>query len=371
MAQDQAGDLRADPSPPVVAADSSEPGHALRLRRLVPAAIAVSVLSIVALMVWYQGRRDVDILASLKELDLAILPLALGLHILAHVIWATRLWLLAGGLGAPLSWPRALVLVLAGQFGAAVTPGRFGAEALRITLLVRGGSSGPVAGRVVVADRATDTLFFVTLGGIAAASLPLLFGEDAVVLRGLAFVAVAGLSLFIALIVLMLVRPQLASRMVHGVARGGARIVRRPEPKIAAKVEAFLVSVREGLSELARRSPWRLGAAAGLSFALWTSEFSILWIVLGGFGHEVPFQMVFIAGVLLTMLAAVPVSPGGSGVAEFAALVLLTPLAPGLTPAFVLVWRAMTYYYDLLVGGIVAAAVLPRAGPRIAPGTEA
>ncbi len=336
-----------------------KPGQ-LRFRRLVPAAIAVSVLSIVALMLWYQGRRDVDVLTELRQLDWRLLPAALGLHMLFQALWATRLWLLAGGLGAPVSWGRAQLMVMAGQFGGAITPGRFGAEAMRIALLIKSGAPAPVASRIVVADRASDTLFFVTLGALAAASIPVLFGEDAIALRGLAFVAVAGLSSFIALIVLTLVRPRLASRLIHGVARGGARLVRRPEPKVADKVEAFLVSVREGLSELATRSPWRLAVAAALSVAVWTAEFTILWLLLDGFGYDVPFHLVFMAGVLLTMVAAVPVSPGGSGVAEFAALVLLTPLAPGLTPAFVLVWRAMTYYYDLLVGGITAAFVLPR-----------
>jgi uncharacterized membrane protein YbhN (UPF0104 family) len=68
--------------------------------------------------------------------------------------------------------------------------------------------------------------------------------------------------------------------------------------------------------------------------------------------------------VMIVMVASVPALPGGTGVAEVAALALLTPLAPGLTPAFLVAWRGMTYYVDLALGGIVAGVVARRKGPR-------
>ncbi len=79
--------------------------------------------------------------------------------------------------------------------------------------------------------------------------------------------------------------------------------------------------------------------------------------MLRGFGYDVPFLHVILVGVVLTMVASIPVTPGGSGVAELTAIALLTPLAPGLTPAFVVAWRGVTYYYDLTVGSLVATHV--------------
>jgi uncharacterized membrane protein YbhN (UPF0104 family) len=56
----------------------------------------------------------------------------------------------------------------------------------------------------------------------------------------------------------------------------------------------------------------------------------------------------------------VPGLPGGTGLAEVTALALLTRLAPGLTPAFLVVWRGMTYYVDLVLGGAVAGLLARR-----------
>jgi uncharacterized protein (TIRG00374 family) len=125
----------------------------------------------------------------------------------------------------------------------------------------------------------------------------------------------------------------------------------------APAIRAFFHDVTAGLVHLARTAPWRLGAGAALSLVLWSCELAILWVVLSGFGFEAPFHAVYLAGALVVMIASVPALPGGTGLAELAALTLLTPLAPGLTPAFLVVWRGLTYYVDLLLGGVVAGAV--------------
>ncbi|MGB0651889.1 MAG: flippase-like domain-containing protein [Thermoplasmatota archaeon] len=340
---------------------SSEPdaAQAPRFLKMVPWAVAVSVLTLVALLVWYQARRDVDVLAALRDVDPRVLPLALGLHMTMHAVWALRIRILAGGLDVGIGYPRAWQLATAGQFGGAVTPGRFGAEALRLTLLVRGGARGTAASRLVLADRSTDMLFFATAGTVAAALLPTLFGEEAVALRVLSLVAVAGLLSMFFLLAWGLVRPSVVSRLVGAVAAGGLRLSRRPPRDLAPAVQAFLERVRDGLAQLLRERPWRLLAAACCTAVIWGTEFSILWVLLDAFGYKVPLLPVLAAGVLITMLAAVPLSPGGSGVAEVSALALLSGLAPGLTPAFVLVWRGLTYYYDLVVGGLVTAVALP------------
>lgn len=331
-----------------------------RLGRWAGAAVVVSLLSLAAILVWFQARRDADVLGTFRALDLRVLPLALGLHMAAHAVWATRITLLARGLGVFVRPLAAWRLVTAGQFGAAVTPGRFGAEAMRITLLVRGGAGGSGASRVVLADRASDMVFFVTVGALAAAFLTTVFGASAVAIRGLAFVAVFGLLGFLLLLAAALAWPRTIGRAVEGTAAGLLRFVGRPRPALAHRVAAFVGGVRDGVFGLVRASPGRAAAGFVLSLLLWATEFSVLWVLLRAFGVEVAYVTVFAAGVLITMLAAVPISPGGSGVAEFAAVVLFEPFAGPSAAAFVLVWRALTYYYDLAAGAAVAAWSFPR-----------
>ena len=335
-----------------------------RLRRLLPVAVGVSLLSLAGILVYFQARRDVDVLGALRGLDLRFVAAAVGLHVASHLAWTLRIGTLARGLGIPLRPLAAWRLVTAGQFAGAVTPARAGAEAMRITLLVRGGARGVAASRTVLADRAADLVFFATLGTLGAFALGAVFGSGAVALRGLAFAAAAALLTFIAVLVLGLRRPEAVAGGAERVWNGLRRVVRRPPSRVRAPVSSFLADVRVGVVSLARESPWRLVVAAVLSVAVWSLEYGVLWVLLRGLGVEMPVVAVLAAGVLLTMLAALPISVGGAGVSEIAAVLLLGPWAGGLAPVVVLLWRASSYYYDVALGGFVAAWSLPR---RAAP----
>lgn len=348
--------LRGD-TPPV---DPASPQHAFRkYQRLVPWAVGLSVATLVALSVYYQSRRGADVLAELQRLEPWTVPAAIGLHLLMQACWGLRIRVLGEALGARVSYPRAVALVTSGLFAAATTPGRVGGEPWRIAMLVRGGATGAAASRTILADRAVDMLFFLSLGTIAVLALPVLFGETGNV-QGLGAVAVIGLTLMVALVVVILVRPRAMSLASSAVANWPRRLRGRPRNDHAPAIEAFFREITGGLRALVRKRPLTLAAAAVLSVALWTCELSILWVVLQGFGFHAPYQSVYLAGILVVMIASVPALPGGTGLAEVAALTLLTPLAPALTPAFLVVWRGLTYYVDLSLGGVVAGFVVKR-----------
>lgn len=349
------------PQAPSEAEVEQAPEQAFRkYRRLVPWAVGLSLATLILLSVWFQAQRGGDVLAELSRVDPKALAAALGLHLLMQVAWACRLYVLGRGLGAPVPLPRALALVTSGLFAAAVTPGRVGGEPWRIAMLVRGGASGAAASRTIVADRAVDMLFFLALGAVAIALLPSFFGQDVGDVRILGLVALLGLLAMAVAIGFILVRPARMAHLLGGAAGWGDRLLRRPRRHRAPAIAVFFHDVTGGIAELLRRRPSAVLAGAVLSFVLWTCELSILWVVLQGFGFTPPYGATYLAGVLIVMVASVPALPGGTGVAEVAALALLTPLAPGLTPAFLVAWRGMTYYVDLLAGGLVAGWVARR-----------
>ena len=346
---------------PTPAALPEEPANAFRkYRRLVPWAVGLSLATLILLSVWFQARNGGDVLAELSRVKPQALVAALALHLLMQVAWAGRIFVLGHGLGAPVSLPRALALVTSGLFAAAVTPGRVGGEPWRIAMLVRGGASGAAASRTIVADRAVDMLFFLTLGAIAIAVLPSFFGQDVGDVRILGLIALLGLLGIAVAIGFILVRPARMALLLGRIAGLVDRLLRRERKDRTPGIATFFHDVTGGLGELLRRRPSILLLGAVLSFVLWTCELSILWVVLHGFGFAPPYGATYLAGVLIVMVASVPALPGGTGVAEVAALALLTPLAPGLTPAFLVAWRGMTYYVDLLAGGLVAGAVARR-----------
>ncbi|HUR24657.1 MAG TPA: lysylphosphatidylglycerol synthase transmembrane domain-containing protein [Candidatus Thermoplasmatota archaeon] len=349
-------------------AESSPESAFRKYQRLVPWAVGLSLATLILISVWFQARRGGDVLAELSRVDPRALAAALGLHLLMQVAWAGRIYVLGRGLGAPVRLPRALALVTSGLFAAAVTPGRVGGEPWRIAMLVRGGASGAAASRTIVADRAVDMLFFLGLGAVAVALLPSYFGQDVGNVRILGLVALLGLFGIAVAIGFILVRPAPMARLLGKAARLGDRMLRRARKDRTPAIAAFFHEITGGIAELLRRRPSALLAGALLSFGLWSCELSILWVVLKGFGYAPPYGPTFLAGVLIIMVGSVPALPGGTGVAEVAALALLTPLAPGLTPAFLVAWRGMTYYVDLLAGGLMAGWVARRpAVPAAAP----
>ncbi len=326
--------------------------------------VAFSILVLVGLLAYYQWQQDVDILASFQAVDPIVIPAALACHMGAHVWWAVRLRLMAQGLGDDMKWTEAWGTVTAGLSAAAVTPGRIGGEGLKMALLIRRGRTPSMASQVLLADRAADLVFFLIMGALATLLLPGVFGAGAGTVAAYTTYGLAAMLVFVLMLAATLAFPDQVARVVQVTSRPVARVLRKRwdlEDALAHLVR----DVRLGLRGLATGSVPRLVAAAALSVANWVTDYGALWFLLRGFGFDVPFLHVVLVGVVLTMVASIPVTPGGSGVAEVSALILLTPLAPGLTAAFVVLWRAVTYYYDLLVGSIVAAKVWQTdAGPN-------
>ncbi len=338
---------------------SGRNGALAKYRGLVPTALAASMLTLVAVVLWIASRRDLDLARAVTEVPWAWLPAALALHMAAHAFWAARYALVAQTFGLALSGPRALQIVTAGVFAGAVTPGKIGGEGLKLAILMRRGVSATRSGRLLLTDRAIDLVFFMVLGLVAAALLPPLFGSDGQAALGFAITGSAFLALFIVVLIGLLAFPETTSSLLHRIVAGFARLFRREPPDLVERVTHFLDEVRHGVADALGRRPGLMAAAMALTALNWIAEYGVLWVLLQAMGHDVPFWAVFFAGIILTMVSNIPITPGGTGVAEVTALALLTPLAPGLSPLFVVAWRGVTYYYDIVVGGFVATFTVP------------
>ncbi|MGB1586551.1 MAG: flippase-like domain-containing protein [Thermoplasmatota archaeon] len=327
-----------------------------RYRRLVPAAIA-SVVFVTALFLVLASAREDNLRDAVRQIDWRIIPLALSLHVAAHLFWAARFTIIAQAAKVPMGPMQSWAIITAGVFGGAVTPGRIGGEGLKLALLLKRVRAGP-AGRLLVADRAADLVFFMLLGLVAVVLLPPLFGAEAAAARGFALAGSIMLGLFLVLLATFLWAPQRTSRFVERIVARACHLVRRDAPAIQEHVHRFLEQARAGMVDVLGRRPALAVMALALTLLNWVVEYGAIWVLLRAFGHDVPYWSVFFVGIVLTMVANIPLTPGGTGVAEVAALALLTPLAPNLSPLFVVLWRGLTYNYDLAVGGVTASVLL-------------
>lgn len=335
------------------AAEADEGGGGRkRFRRLVIIAFAASTLSLVAVFFFSFSTQREQLILELTTLDPMIFVIAVALHTIALLLWAVRLYALTDGAGYPLSGATCVEAVFSSVFAAALTPARFGGEPVRFAVLTSRGVPPREGSLIVLLERGLDIVWFVFIGLWAFVALvPLL--PQSTILAFVVPIAIVGLIAVILIPLLVLFKP----RAVHPIMGLAERVV-GPERLEEAKEWLVLEAarMRRALATVLARKPTRFLVAVGATMASWLFEFGVLYYLLNfAFGHDVAFVTVALGAGLVSILTTVPLLPGGSGLAEAGVLAVFAPIVAGpLTATFVIVWRATTYFFDAIVGGIVA-----------------
>jgi len=307
-----------------------------------------------------------------------------GLPLLAHAFGAgafllelfSRAWkiqLSARALRIPLGFGTALRTCLGGDFGAAVTPARSGAEPARYLVLTE--ARVPGAARLLI----LFTELFLEMFSLAAVALALAVGFRG---TGGALAGLEGLVGGYALFVL-------------GVGGVGLLLARRnaggPPPRWAAWIGAGRWrAVQRSVRQLRSSVDAVRGARRGtMTLALLASVVHIVArvLVLPGLiygtalagGPAVPFARDALAPLVLWPLAlsygaAVAPAPGGGGVVEAAFAATLAGTIPAaIFGASLIWWRVYTFYAYVLLGGLATGrtalrALRRRSGRRRAAG---
>jgi uncharacterized protein (TIRG00374 family) len=93
----------------------------------------------------------------------------------------------------------------------------------------------------------------------------------------------------------------------------------------------------------------------------WLLRYSVLYLALRGLGADLQWAWSFLIQMLALSAGQFSLLPGGAGAAELTSAALLAPMVGKSTAAAaILIWRAVTYYFYLLVGGPVFLLMLGR-----------
>jgi hypothetical protein len=105
----------------------------------------------------------------------------------------------------------------------------------------------------------------------------------------------------------------------------------------------------------------RRALAKGFLFtmAFWLLQFTIASLILVGLGAQ-PFILAsFSAQTVLMMIAMIPLTPGNSGIAELSTAAIYSAfVSTSILGIFILGWRVITYYLNIVVGGLVSIKIL-------------
>jgi uncharacterized protein (TIRG00374 family) len=318
---------------------------------------------ILSVLFWVVGVEG--ILTQLRRAEPSVVALLFGLVPLWLVAWGLCLHTVLRALGTPTSRVRSVVVFVAATFANQVTPfGQAGGEPISAFLISEAADTEYENGLAAIAS--VDTLHFFPSIGMAVVGIGLF------VLRGFSFgrnllaasLAVAALlaGFVLALVVGWTFRQRIEAAVLSVLwpilSRVGAAIPRVTPPSregIERRVDGFFDSI----GRIARNR--RLVAlAVTFSFGGWLTLAVCLWVSLAALGISTPFVAMLVVLPVASIAGIFPI-PGGLGGVETAFIVMIvstTGVATTAATAAVIIYRGVTYWLPMLVGGGVAAVLL-------------
>jgi glycosyltransferase 2 family protein len=322
------------------------------------AALVISGVS-VALVICLTFNSDT--IEALKRIKLKYILAAALFHIFSYFIWGARTRVLCNALGYRVNYFKIVEMIISSVFAAAITPSSAGGEPVRMHMLHRNNIPLGKATAIIVGERLLDAFLIF-------ASLPfaLYIMRDLLSNSKLnAALLTANLLAFMVLIFFIygLWKPEKVKNITHKITARFAHVLGKRTDisishfteKIDTEIDLFHESIRVFISEGKKGLLWGMI----FTFLFWVVEFFQLVLILIGLSQTPSILTTFAAQVLLAVIMIVPATPGASGVAELGAAsifsVFVNTSIIGIT---VIAWRALTYYMNLLLGGLMSLKVI-------------
>lgn len=329
-----------------------------RYKKWLIAALLISVVSVLLVVcLTFNG----DTIEALKKIKLKYILAAALFHISSYFIWGARTSALSNALGYRIKYFKIIEIVISSVFAAAITPSSAGGEPVRMHMLYRNGIPLGKATAIIVGERLLDAILIF-------ASLPfaLYIMRDILSNSELnAALLTANLLAFVVLVFFIygLWRPEIVKSIIHRTADRFARIfgrrthnsITRFTEQLDNEIDTFQQSIKIFISE------GKKGLFLSIIFTLlfWVVEFSLLVLILIGLSQTPEVVVAYAAQVLLAVVMIIPATPGASGVAELGAATIFSVFVnASVIGIAVIAWRALTYYMNLLIGGLMSLKVI-------------
>ncbi|HHV58052.1 MAG TPA: flippase-like domain-containing protein [Firmicutes bacterium] len=265
---------------------------------------------------------------------------ALSLLILAWLCDALRLKFLARALNKGLPLATGLRAILAGNFVTLVTPFLFGGAPAVAYILTQADLTWTEASAVVAAGG------WVAQGALAALSLLALLTlrllRLPLPLSALFFAGIATHILVLATAGFLVLRPELAELVLRFV-----------PGRLRPQAQRALRRFQAHMEQLFTASPRWLFLSFGCAAFYFLLFFAIAPALLSPRAPTLSWPALAAFQDAAYLAAAFAPTPGGSGASEFGILYIFRRVLPlPLVKEYVLWWRLLTFYLNLLTGGI-------------------
>ena len=327
---------------------------------------ALSILfSLTVIIIVFTSTFNKETIRYILNFNVFFLFLAIVFRLIALAIWGLRIRVLAGSLGYRVPFRSCINMVLAGLLAGTITPGQAGGEPVRVHELYRSGVKLGDAAGVVIIERVLDGVILTVMGVILMTLLAQFFWSSfSPVLFVLVIVAWMFMISFLLIPVLAIKYPVMTKKMLM-------KLVHWLVPKFS-----WWSAPPENLVNLADREidnlfgsmvrftgTARIGLlGGGITTALfWITEFLVASVIMMGLGLAPAVIESFFFQILIAIVNMIPLTPGSSGVVELSTSSLYALLIPTATIGiFVLLWRFVTFYLNIALGGVAGLAIFRR-----------
>ncbi|HOB17350.1 MAG TPA: flippase-like domain-containing protein [Candidatus Methanoculleus thermohydrogenotrophicum] len=301
----------------------------------------------------------------LSRVNLFYLILAVLLHILSLGFWALRIQKMSASLGYQVGFKYCLNLVLANMLVAAVTPSQAGGEPVRIHELYRAGVTIGDATAIVIMERVIDGIVLGAAGAFAMLFLGRYWSGLASGFSGVSLIMCAVwvlIIIFVLIFVYSVKNPDHLKRALKRISRWIDRHwhLRRLE-QLLGTIDREVDNFNQALVQFVNHG--KSGLLWGFLFTalFWFSEFIIASMLLLGLGQQPYFIESFVVQLVIAVIMMIPLTPGGSGVAELSATSFYSLFIPSsIVGIFVLLWRLILYYLNIFLGLLPGLSIVRR-----------
>ncbi|MFN8319994.1 MAG: flippase-like domain-containing protein [Saprospiraceae bacterium] len=264
-------------------------------------------------------------------------------HAFRIVMWSR--WL-----DYPISFKSAFAIVMANDIGAAITPTAVGGGPVKIGMLVNKGMPAPKATFMVLLSATEDIIFYGT--GIV---LTLLYMHHVIEQLGAYLLKhsslLIGLSIFLLAIILGWKTVKLIIKKILSYFPESWQL---RLSRFNAGLRHYFSDIGQTYLDVVKTGKWRLAVSIIILFYQWFTKFTILAIIL--ISLDIPFTWfdMYIKQWIIWMGMLIIPTPGASGGAEAAFLVLFKGSLSGDLPNLIVsTWRFFTYYFILILSVIL------------------
>lgn len=296
--------------------------------------------------------------------NIFFLLLAIGFRFLALLLWGFRIVLMSRSLGYRVGLLYSLNMVLAGLLAGTITPGQAGGEPVRVHELYKAGVKVGDATAVVIMERVLDGIILTVMGIIIMFMTREIWSTFSTSLIILIIVAWIFLLSFLLIPFLAIKFPEkmksLILRLITWIS-GKLSKTRLSSSRISACADTEIDNFFESITRFTGSSGWGLFAGGIATAFFWITEFMVASVILMGLGLEPYIILSFFFQILIAIIMMIPTTPGSSGITELSTSSLYALIVQaGMLGIFVLLWRFVTFYLNIILGTIAGMIIVHR-----------